>query len=227
MAPNCEHAPQQFSLPTDVVFVCNAYHIGKERCYFGFALANNFRVWASPARAKTLRRLDLPKEWIDLLVTSQAKCDVIISDRGVAPPQLQALEEQLLRPVVGFQCTGAHRCRCLHSVFVLCTVGFVYAHVRAALSALSFPDPLEALPPATRTCALATVGCAVQAGALQEAACAGASRTVPSATASHTASTRRGTTCARACVHSGPSASCAPPHFDCINMLGSDSCVFQ
>ena len=91
----------------DVVFVCNAYHIGKERCYFKGTLACGFKVWASPSRVQTLRRLDLPSEWLALLTSDRSKCDVIISDRGVSPPQLRALHEELLRPVVGFQCTGA------------------------------------------------------------------------------------------------------------------------
>lgn len=98
-------------LIAEVLFACNAYHIGKERCYFKGALACGYRVWVSPRRRKTLSRLGLPKEWLALLTDNVAKCDVIISDQGVSPPKLQALREEHKRPVVGFQCTGAHRCR--------------------------------------------------------------------------------------------------------------------
>ena len=94
-------------LRADTLFACNAYHIGKERCYFGGALACDFRIFASPARQRTLRRLDLPQAWLALLVDDVSKADVIISDRGVAPPQLASLQEEVGRPVVGFQCTGA------------------------------------------------------------------------------------------------------------------------
>ena len=95
----------------ETVFACNAYHIGKERCYFQGCQDCSFSVWVSPARRKTLNRLDLPKDWMALLVEDMAACDVIISDQGVGPPQLQALSSQLARPVVGFQCTGAARIR--------------------------------------------------------------------------------------------------------------------
>ena len=90
-----------------VLFACNAYHIGKERCYFKGALACGYRIWVSPRRRKTLARLDLPHEWLELLTFDVAKCDVIISDQGVSPPRLQALHEEYQRPIVGFQCTGA------------------------------------------------------------------------------------------------------------------------
>ena len=108
--PDC--AGLNFAVPStclhaDTLFACNAYHIGKERCYFGGALACEFRIFASPARQRTLRRLDLPQAWLALLVDDVSKADVIISDRGVAPPQLASLQEEVGRPVVGFQCTGA------------------------------------------------------------------------------------------------------------------------
>jgi hypothetical protein len=90
----------------EMLFACNTYHIGKERCYFQAALACGFSVWVSAKRLRTLQRLELPREWLALLTQSACSCDIIISDQGVGPPQLQALQAKHGRPVVGFQCTG-------------------------------------------------------------------------------------------------------------------------
>jgi hypothetical protein len=88
-------------------FVCNAYHIGKERCYFKAALACDFSVWASPSRTETFKRLSLPQQWLGCLVEDIHAADVIVSDHGVGPPSLAHLQKLLERRVVGFQCTGA------------------------------------------------------------------------------------------------------------------------
>ena len=104
-----QHARTPCIVPAGTLFACNAYHIGKERCYFKGALQCGFRVFASPARQRTLQRLALPQAWLDLLVDDVSKADVVISDRGVSPPQLASLQEDLGRPIVGFQCTGV-RC---------------------------------------------------------------------------------------------------------------------
>ena len=89
------------------VFAFNAYHIGKERCYFQVACLCNLKVWVNLRRAKTLRRLQLKEEWLCRLVDDKCTADLIVSDHGVGPPQLQELQRELDRPVVGFQCTGA------------------------------------------------------------------------------------------------------------------------
>jgi hypothetical protein len=89
------------------VFAFNAYHIGKEGCYFQVAARCNLQVWVNARRARTLRRLQLSEEWLRCLVKDKSQADVIVSDHGVGPPQLQQLQRELNRPVVGFQCTGA------------------------------------------------------------------------------------------------------------------------
>lgn len=88
------------------VFIFNAYHIGKERCYFRAAQTCKFSVWVSRRRYKTLKRLQLPSAWMDLLTSDKRKADIIVSDQGVRPEQLQSLHHELGCPVIGFQCTG-------------------------------------------------------------------------------------------------------------------------
>lgn len=91
----------------DTVFAFNAYHIGKERCYFQVACALGLGVWVSARRHQTLRRLDLPAEWLACITNNKQAAGVIVSDSGVGPPALQALHQELGKPVIGFQCTGA------------------------------------------------------------------------------------------------------------------------
>jgi hypothetical protein len=94
----CMHAGTRFAF--------NAYHIGKERCYFQVALRLGLKVWVSARRYRTLLRLDLPKEWLKLVTKDKHNADVIVSDQGVGPPQLQGLQKELGKPIIGFQCTG-------------------------------------------------------------------------------------------------------------------------
>ena len=91
---------------TGCAFAANTYHIGKEKCYFGAALKAGMRVWASTKKLETLMRLDLPKEWTDLLVNHASDADLVISDTGVNPAVLATLSEGLHRHFIGFQCTG-------------------------------------------------------------------------------------------------------------------------
>ena len=64
-----------------MVFACNAYHIGKERCYFGAALACGLQVYAAPARVRTFKRLDLPAAWLQTLTPNKGDADIIVSVR--------------------------------------------------------------------------------------------------------------------------------------------------
>lgn len=63
-------------------------------------------VWVSSRRLRTLRRLALPDEWLQCIIANKKAADVIVSDSGVGPPQLQQLQKELDRPVIGFLCTG-------------------------------------------------------------------------------------------------------------------------
>eukprot|EP00892_Ulva_mutabilis_P010311 jgi/Ulvmu1/7652/UM038_0081.1 len=87
-------------------FIFNAYHIGKERCYFQVALECGLSVWVSARRLRTLKRLQLSPKWMNLITSEKCKAGVIVSDQGVRPEQLQSLQCELGRPVIGFQCTG-------------------------------------------------------------------------------------------------------------------------
>lgn len=98
--------PIVYQWPTGTVFVFNAYHIGKERCYFKAAIACNFSVWVSPRRMRTLERLQLPREWMNKLTNTKSKADIVVCDQGVGPEQLQSVAIELRRPVIGFQCSG-------------------------------------------------------------------------------------------------------------------------
>jgi hypothetical protein len=117
----CMHAGTRFAF--------NAYHIGKERCYFQVALRLGLRVWVSARRYRTLLRLDLPKEWLRLITKDKHAAEVIVSDPGVGPPQLQALQKELGKPVIGFQCTGA----------------FLHWHAFEMISSEQSPCPQESM----------------------------------------------------------------------------------
>lgn len=43
---------------------------------------------------------------MSLITRDKKKADVVVSDQGVRPEQLQVLRRELGRPVIGFQCTG-------------------------------------------------------------------------------------------------------------------------
>jgi hypothetical protein len=90
----------------DTVFAFNTYHIGKERCYFQVACTLGMLVWVTARRLRTLKLLDLPEEWLRCITKDKSAADVIVSDSGVGPPQLSALNQELGKPVIGFQCTG-------------------------------------------------------------------------------------------------------------------------
>uniref|UniRef100_A0A7S3DH35 DNA repair metallo-beta-lactamase domain-containing protein n=1 Tax=Palpitomonas bilix TaxID=652834 RepID=A0A7S3DH35_9EUKA len=57
------HTPITSSVPfrpRNVVFLCGAYTIGKERVYLSVARAFNLRIYANPRRIKILEQLNLP-----------------------------------------------------------------------------------------------------------------------------------------------------------------------
>jgi DNA cross-link repair 1A protein len=68
----------------DTLFLCAAYHIGKERAYFGAAAALGWRVWAPPAKRATLRRLALPPAWAALLEDDPARAELHVGGGGAA-----------------------------------------------------------------------------------------------------------------------------------------------
>lgn len=43
---------------------------------------------------------------MSLITTDKQKADIVVSDQGVRPEQLQSLHHELGCPVIGFQCTG-------------------------------------------------------------------------------------------------------------------------
>lgn len=101
--------PISVSMCAGMVFAFNAYHIGKERCYFQVSRSLGLSIWVSARRLKTLQRLNLPEEWMACITHDKQAADVVVSDSGVGPPQLQELHAELGKPVIGFQCTGALR----------------------------------------------------------------------------------------------------------------------
>lgn len=58
----------EYTLNSNTLFVCMSYHIGKERAYFGAAALLGWRIWVPPNKARLLKILDLPVEWMNLLV---------------------------------------------------------------------------------------------------------------------------------------------------------------
>lgn len=115
---------EQLSRHAGTVFAFNAYHIGKERCYFQVASSLGLSIWVSTRRHQTLQRLQLPEEWMSCVTKDKQAADVIVSDTGVGPPQLQELQTELEKPVIGFQCTGTNSpCAQLTSSFWLALHG--------------------------------------------------------------------------------------------------------
>ena len=45
----------------------SSYHIGKEKAYFGAAIQLGMKVYVTQAKSKTLRLLNLPKEWYEII----------------------------------------------------------------------------------------------------------------------------------------------------------------
>jgi hypothetical protein len=80
----------------DTLFLCAAYHIGKERAYFGAAAALGWRVWAPSAKRATLRRLALPPAWAALLEDDPARAELHVGGHALAARRRAAAERVVL-----------------------------------------------------------------------------------------------------------------------------------
>jgi DNA cross-link repair 1A protein len=101
------------------LFVCSAYHIGKERCYLGAAAAVGVRVYVSAAKRRVLELLELPPQHMALL-SDHPSAPLHVGVCSLAPPELAAYlerqqaeqraagcaERSVWRRVVGFRATG-------------------------------------------------------------------------------------------------------------------------
>ncbi|GBF99590.1 DNA cross-link repair protein [Raphidocelis subcapitata] len=83
-------AREELAREPSTLLVCSAYHVGKERAFFGIALALGLKVWCSPAKMRTLHALRLPEAWTALLTPDPLEAGLHVLGGGLRPERLIA-----------------------------------------------------------------------------------------------------------------------------------------
>jgi DNA cross-link repair 1A protein len=89
----------------ETVFVCGAYHIGKEKAAFGLADALDCRVYAPARKRRTLVLLQLPERWLARLTDDAAAARVHVTPGGGLRPE--RLLERYGLPVPAVDANGS------------------------------------------------------------------------------------------------------------------------